>query len=55
MREDAKHKWAALEVAHSFPAEPSITLIGPRSAVLGALFAIGVALRAAGRLRHRNR
>jgi hypothetical protein len=53
-REDAKHKWAALEIAHSFPAHPVISLLGPRSAVLGFLFATGVGLRAAGR-RRRNR
>jgi hypothetical protein len=50
-REDAKHKWAALEIAHAFPASPSFTLLGPRAIVLGILFAVGVALRAAARRR----
>lgn len=53
-REDAEHKWAALELAHSFPARPVISLLGPRAALLGALFAVGVALRAAGRRRRRS-
>lgn len=53
-RVDAEHKWAALEVAHSFPARPVISLLGPRAALLGALFAVGVALRAAGRRRGRG-
>jgi hypothetical protein len=53
--EDAEHKWAALELAHSFPAQPAITLLGPRAAVLGAMFAIGVALRAAGRRRQNQK
>ncbi|MEN8159329.1 MAG: hypothetical protein ABFS41_04560 [Myxococcota bacterium] len=51
-REDAKHKWAALEVAYSLPAQPAIVLPGPRAAVLGILFALGVALRTAGRRRN---
>lgn len=44
--EDAEHKWAALEAAHSFATRPFLTLPGPRAIVLALLLGAGVAIRA---------
>lgn len=43
-REDADHKWAALEIAHSFPSRARIRLPGPRAGAASVLLLVGLLL-----------
>lgn len=43
-REDAEHKWAALEIAHSFPSRARIRLPGPRAGAASVLLLVGLLL-----------
>jgi hypothetical protein len=47
--EDAEHKWAALESAHSYATRPFLALPGPRAIVLALLLVVGLLLRSARR------
>jgi hypothetical protein len=49
--EDAQHKWAALDSAHSYATRPVIALPGPRAIVLALLLGVGAFIAAVRRRR----